>query len=88
MTNGEILDFMRQRFDRVDEQLHEIGADILDLKLRVTSLEIGMSKLHGDIARQSTRIDRRDVSDTAAFSLRALDRKSQFARLSATAAEA
>lgn len=62
MADTEVLDFLRVRFDRIEGQLVDLKADMLDLKGRMTSLELAVAQLHGDFARQSLRIDRIEVT--------------------------
>ena len=49
-----VLAFLRQ----IDAKLDRLGADMQDIKGRLTSLEQQVALLHGDFARQSSRIDR------------------------------
>jgi len=49
-----VLVHLRRIESKLDKQTEDIG----DLKRRVTSLEAGVSLLHGDFAGQSIRIDR------------------------------
>jgi len=58
MTDSEILDFLRERFARLDARLDGIAADIRDLKFRVTSIEQQLAGLRADLANQSLRMDR------------------------------
>jgi archaellum component FlaC len=43
---------------RLDANVTRMGEDIADLKGRMTSLEIGVAKLHSDFAGQSLRMER------------------------------
>jgi hypothetical protein len=50
-----------QYVERIDERIERIGADMQDLKVRVTSLEGQTAHLQTLIAAQSARMDRIDM---------------------------
>ena len=54
----DILDFLRERFNRVDRQLDEIKQTLADHTTRLSRLEREVANLHGDFATLSERIDR------------------------------
>ena len=45
--NQDVLDFLRERFKRVDDKLDRIGADMLEVKERLTAVEIQVGNLSG-----------------------------------------
>jgi predicted nuclease with TOPRIM domain len=60
--NAEVLDFLRVRFNRIDERLDRISDDITDLKHRMTTLEMQVGNIPATeqlhYVSLSTRIDR------------------------------
>jgi phage shock protein A len=67
--SSEVLDFLRVRFARTDEKLDRVSNDMLEVKQRITALEIQVGTLvateqthYGTIMqrfdRLETRIDR------------------------------
>jgi hypothetical protein len=54
VTNELLLETMKA----IQAKLATMGDDILDIKRRITSLELSTSNVHGDFAGQSVRIDR------------------------------
>ena len=54
----DILDFLRERFNRLDAANAEMRAEIRELTTRVGRLERLTADLHGDFAMLSARIDR------------------------------
>jgi hypothetical protein len=59
--NPEILDFLRERFNRLDIKLDRMAADIQDLKVRVTGIARGFAEMSAAIAGTHSRIDRVDA---------------------------
>jgi hypothetical protein len=54
VTNELLLETLKG----IQAKLMTMGDDILDVKRRITSLELATSNVHGDFAGQSVRIDR------------------------------
>jgi archaellum component FlaC len=68
MSDTNILDFMRARFDRQDEMLRRIDArldaiamDITSLKVRMSSAEALIGHVQIGVAEVSSRLDRLDA---------------------------
>ena len=58
IPGGDVLDFLREQFARVNTKLDNLASGQLDLSRRVSSLEAQVALVHGDFANQSMRIDR------------------------------
>lgn len=66
--SAEILNFLRERFNRIDARLDRMAEDIHDLKVRMTAVERGLAECnasiagaHAAIAGVHSRIDRVDA---------------------------
>ena len=58
IPGGDVLDFLRDQFSRVNTKLDNLASGQLDLSRRVSSLDAQVALVHGDFANQSMRIDR------------------------------
>ena len=54
----EMRDENRQRFNRIDEKLDRVGADLRDLKIRMTNVEEGLAGVNRRIDRIDERLER------------------------------
>ena len=54
----EMRDENRQRFNRLDEKLDRVGADLRDLKIRMTNVEEGLAGVNRRIDRMDERLER------------------------------
>ena len=67
VSDSNILDLMRARFDRPDDMLRRIDArldgiatDIMSLKVRMSSAEAAIGHVQVGVAEVSSRLDRLD----------------------------
>jgi hypothetical protein len=58
MTENVTNELLFETLKAIQGKLSTIGEDLLDVKRRITSLELATSQVHGDFAGQSIRIDR------------------------------
>lgn len=60
-SSNDVLDFSRDQFARVYIKLDRIGADVTNLKGRVSSLEADAGHTRIALAEVDSRLDRMDV---------------------------
>ena len=63
--NQNVLDYLREQFARMHLRFDRIDADVLNLKVRMSAVEvelghlrIGIGEVNGRIDRMETRLDR------------------------------
>jgi hypothetical protein len=63
--SGEVLDYLREQFSRVNTKLDLLSGDITNLKVRVSGLEaeaghvrIGLAEVNHRLDRMGARLDR------------------------------
>jgi hypothetical protein len=59
--NTDVLDFLREQFSRVHVKLDRIGADVSNLKGRVSSLDADAGHTRIGLAEVNSRLDRMDI---------------------------
>jgi L-rhamnose isomerase len=59
--NKDLVDFSREQFARVNIKLDRIGADVTNLKGRVSSLELEAGHTRVALAEVNSRLDRMDI---------------------------
>jgi len=57
-ANAQVLDVFREQFARMNTKLDRVSENLGELKRRMTSREMPVAHLHGDVANQSLRLDR------------------------------
>jgi predicted nucleic acid-binding Zn-ribbon protein len=56
--DGEVLDYLREQFARVHVRFDRLDADVLNLKVRMSAVEVELGHLRIGIGEVNGRIDR------------------------------
>jgi hypothetical protein len=59
--NGQVLDYLREQFARVNVKLDRLTEDVTNLKVRATGMEAEMGYVRIGLAEVNSRLDRLDA---------------------------